>query len=177
MGGRLSHLIFRELQPSRTSVNKGNRKGRSVVPRPSPAITLVLAQPQRTSAPSCGAERPLRTHTITRDGFAAAGHAPLYTLAAASSLYADFPPAALARAIAAPQTATLVYADPIALGRPDTGAPFRSIRARHYAPCPRIGGARRGGLGLPCCHTQPCHSQQRRARQLKRPTPGDGPAG
>jgi hypothetical protein len=30
-------------------VNKGKRKGRSVVPRPSPAITLVLAQPQRTS--------------------------------------------------------------------------------------------------------------------------------
>jgi hypothetical protein len=117
-------------------VNKGNRKGRSVVPRPSQAITFVLAQPQRTSELQAVVLRPcpLRTPTITRDGLAAAGHAPLYTLAAASSPYADFPTAALARAIAAPQTATLVYADPIALGRPDAGALFRSIRARHYAP-------------------------------------------
>ena len=124
-----------ENTPVRTSVNKGSRKGRSVVLRPSPTITLVLVLPQRTSAPGCSAERPLPTPpTITRDGFAAAGHAPLYTLAAASSLYADFPTAALPRAIAGPETATLVYADPIALGRPDAGALFRSIRARHYAP-------------------------------------------
>jgi hypothetical protein len=36
--------------PARYSLPKhrGKRKGRSVVPRPSPAITLVLAQPQRT---------------------------------------------------------------------------------------------------------------------------------